>query len=138
VEVIKIDHHAIIHDGSHEGESLGSETIRSRGIRAGVPLHAGEVNPVEVGDRVETGTEERTSRSGCAVWMIIRGIDTGMVIEILRFALTIKVIWVFWIPMSTHLLHVDHIIIILGKVGTDGRSVGGLVSWHVVAIEDSW
>jgi len=37
---------------------------------------------------------------------------------------------------KTYLLDVDDVVVVLGKLGSDGRGVGGLVARHVVAVED--
>jgi hypothetical protein len=57
MEVVEVDEHAIGRVPTHEGESLGSQAIRAGCIGARIPLDAREINPVVVGDGVQTTSD---------------------------------------------------------------------------------
>lgn len=54
VQVVDINPNTLINLDAHEGEALRSQTIGSRGVRAIIPFNALEINPVKVGQGVET------------------------------------------------------------------------------------
>lgn len=68
---------------THKGESFGSKTIAFRGVGARVPLGTGEVNPVVVGNRIQTTANGCATRSGGSVGVVISVVYVGMVVEIL-------------------------------------------------------
>lgn len=86
MDVIKVNVDSVRRVPAHESESLGSQAIRPRCIGAFVPFHAREINPVIVGDRVQTASDRCTARSCSPVGMVIGLIYIGVVIEILVHA----------------------------------------------------
>lgn len=86
MDVIKVNVDPVCRIPAHESESLGSQAIRPRCIGALVPLHAREIDPVIVGDRVQTASDRCTTRSRSPVGMVIGFIDIGVIVEILVHA----------------------------------------------------
>jgi hypothetical protein len=68
---------------AHEGEALWSKTIILRCVGTCVPLRACKVNPVVVGNGVQTTSNTGTTRSRGSVGVIISVVNVGMVVEIL-------------------------------------------------------
>lgn len=83
VEVVDVDVDTIGRVPSHKGEALGSQAIGARSIGACIPFAAREVNPVIVGDGIETASNCGSARCCCAVGVIIICIDVGMVVKVL-------------------------------------------------------
>jgi hypothetical protein len=57
VEVDRVEVHALLNARAHEREALRGEAVGAGVVRAGVPLDALEVDPVEVGEGVEAIAE---------------------------------------------------------------------------------
>lgn len=115
MKVVKINLNALnLH--AHEAETLGSQTI-ARVQVALVPLLADKTSPVIVGDSVETIAKRNAPRGRSTVRMVISRIDVGMVVEVL--------------------LHMNNIILLSGKNGTNEVGVGSLVTRNLVVVDDS-
>lgn len=69
---------------AHESEALWSKTIILRCVGASIPLRAREVNPVVVGDCVQTTSDARATRCCGPVGVVISVVNVGMVVEILN------------------------------------------------------
>lgn len=83
MDVVEVNIDSVCGVPAHESESLGSQAIRPGCIGAFVPFHAGEVDPIIVGNCVETTSNRCTARSRRPVGMVIGLIDVGVVVEIL-------------------------------------------------------
>lgn len=75
VQIVRVNVDAVGNLDAHEGEALGSQAIGTRGVGAVVPLDAGEVDPVKVGQSVETRANDGAARCSSAVGMRIRLVD---------------------------------------------------------------
>jgi len=116
VEVVKIDlNTADLH--AHEAETLGGQTI-SRVQVTLVPLLASEASPWVVGNSVESITEGNTAGSRSALRVVVSGVDVGVVVEVL--------------------LHMNNVVFLDSKSGTDEVGVGSLVTGNIVAVENVW
>jgi len=68
---------------AHEGEALGRQAVVLGRVGAHVPLDAGEVDPVQVGQRVQAGPQAGAARRGRPERVIVGAVDVGMVVEVL-------------------------------------------------------
>jgi hypothetical protein len=115
MKVVEINLNALnLH--AHEAEALGGQTI-ARVQVALVPLLANKTSPVIVGDSVEAITKGNASRGRSTVRMVVSRIDVGMIVEVL--------------------LHVNNIILLGGKNGSNEVGVGCLVTRNFVVVDDS-
>lgn len=85
VQIVRVNVDAVGNLDAHEGEALGSQAIGTRGVGAVVPLDAGEVDPVKIGQSVETRANDGAARRSGAVGVCIRLVDGGMVVEVLLY-----------------------------------------------------
>jgi hypothetical protein len=83
VEIVKVNVDSSGWVPSHECDALGGQTIGTRCIRASIPLDASVINPIIVGDSIQTTSNSSPARCGCPVNMVVGCIDVGMIIEIL-------------------------------------------------------
>jgi sensor histidine kinase regulating citrate/malate metabolism len=83
MNIVKVDIDSFRRVPAHKCQTLGSQTIRTRSIRAFVPFLASEINPVVVGYGVQATSNCCATRSGSSVGMVVCVIDIGVIVEIL-------------------------------------------------------
>lgn len=86
-----------------------------------------------IGHSVEARAERNTARSRGAVGVLIRFVNVCMVVEVLLFAL---VHGACELKQLNYLLHINDIVIVLRKVGTDESRIRCLVTRNLIALED--
>jgi hypothetical protein len=99
VQVVHINVSTLRHGPSHKSKALRSQAVRTRSIGASVPLDTLVVDPVVVGDCVEAAANGYATRSSSPLRVVVGRVDGCMVIEVF--------------------LHMDEIVVVLGKVGAN-------------------
>jgi hypothetical protein len=83
MQIVKIDIYPLVDAHPHRREPLGGQTVCPLGIRARRPLCPHEVGELKVGQRIQSGTDRRTSRGGSAVGMVVSLVDVRVIVEVL-------------------------------------------------------
>jgi hypothetical protein len=61
MEILEIDIDPVIDNGMHKREAFWCQTISSRRVRAGIPFHAGEVDPVKICKGIQPRADDRST-----------------------------------------------------------------------------
>lgn len=84
MQVDKVDIDTLFESDPHERETFWCQAVVFRSIGALTPLGTAKVDPVVVGEGVETRTEWYTTGCGGPVGMSVVLIKSSMVVEVLK------------------------------------------------------